>query len=88
VKKKQRMRKSPLSEARCSAPYAAPVVGLAIATSAGLQTLYHFYQGIPFALAHAAGFLVFACFYARFRRIAPVIVVHAWWDLFAVSRLI
>lgn len=56
-------------------------IGLAIATSAGLQTLYHLYQGFPNALAHGAAFVVFSCFYARFRRIGPLIAAHAFWDL-------
>lgn len=56
-------------------------IGLAIVTSAGLQTFYHLYQGLPSALAHGAAFLVFSCFYARFRRIGPLIAAHAFWDL-------
>jgi len=57
---------------------------LAVAASVGLQTAYHLYQGAPNALAAGAGFLLYACFYARFRRILPVILAHACWDLLVV----
>jgi membrane protease YdiL (CAAX protease family) len=63
-------------------------IGLAIATSAGLQTFYHLYQGLPNALAHGAAFLVFSCFYARFRRIGPLIAAHAFWDLVLTIHLL
>jgi membrane protease YdiL (CAAX protease family) len=59
---------------------------LAIAASVGLQTAYHLYQGLPNALTRGAAFLVAACFYARFRRILPVILAHVLWDLFVVLR--
>ena len=59
---------------------------LAIAASAGLQTAYHLYQSLPNALVGGAAFLLFACFYARFRRILPVILAHVCWDLFFVLR--
>ena len=59
---------------------------LAIAASVGLQTAYHLYQGLPNALSRGAAFLVLACFYARFRRILPVILAHMLWDLVVVLR--
>jgi len=55
--------------------------GLAIAASVALQTSYHLYQGTAHALAAGASFLVYACFYAHFRRITPVILAHAIWDV-------
>ncbi len=61
---------------------------LAIAASVGLQTAYHLYQGLPNALCRGAAFLVLACFYARFRRILPVILAHVLWDLLIVLRRI
>ncbi len=56
--------------------------GLAIAASVLLQTSYHLYLGLPNALAAGAAFLVSACYYARFRRVTPVILAHALWNLY------
>jgi membrane protease YdiL (CAAX protease family) len=62
--------------------------GLAVAASVLLQTSYHLYLGLPNALAAGAAFLVSACYYARFRRITPVILAHALWNLYvALHRL-
>jgi membrane protease YdiL (CAAX protease family) len=58
--------------------------GLAVAASVLLQTSYHLYLGLPNALAAGATFLVSACYYARFRRITPVILAHALWNLYAL----
>jgi membrane protease YdiL (CAAX protease family) len=63
-------------------------VSVAVAASVGLQTFYHLYQGIPAALNHAAGFLILALFYARFRRILPVILAHVMWDLVATANML
>jgi hypothetical protein len=57
---------------------------LAIAASVGLQISYHLYQGIPDALSAGATFLLFACFFARFGRIVPLILAHACWDVMYV----
>jgi membrane protease YdiL (CAAX protease family) len=57
--------------------------GLAVAASVFLQTSYHLYLGLPSALAAGATFLISACYYARFRRITPVILAHALWNLYA-----
>jgi membrane protease YdiL (CAAX protease family) len=56
---------------------------LAVAVSVLLQTSYHLYLGLPGALAAGATFLISACYYARFRRITPVILAHALWNLYA-----
>ena len=56
---------------------------LAVVASVVLQTSYHLYLGLPSALAAGATFLVSACYYARFRRITPVILAHALWNLYA-----
>jgi membrane protease YdiL (CAAX protease family) len=56
-------------------------MGLAIVASVGLQTLYHLYQGTPAALVHIGIFLVSALFYAATRRITPIILVHALFNL-------
>jgi membrane protease YdiL (CAAX protease family) len=63
-------------------------VSIAVAASVGLQTFYHLYQGVPAALEHAAGFLIWACFYAKFRRILPVILAHLLWDLVATANML
>ncbi|HEV7516723.1 MAG TPA: type II CAAX endopeptidase family protein [Thermoanaerobaculia bacterium] len=60
--------------------------GLAIAASVVLQTSYHLYLGTASALAAGATFLVYAGFYARFRRITPVIFSHVVWDLMVTLR--
>jgi membrane protease YdiL (CAAX protease family) len=60
--------------------------GLAIAASVVLQTSYHLYLGIASALAAGATFLVYAGFYARYRRITPVIFSHVVWDLMVTLR--
>ena len=43
----------------------------AIFCSVAVQVSYHFYQGGPPALAHAGGFMVLACYYAKTNRILP-----------------
>jgi membrane protease YdiL (CAAX protease family) len=53
----------------------------AIVISTILQTSYHFYQGVPAALGHAATFLVFSIYYAKTKRILPVILAHLYADL-------
>jgi len=60
--------------------------GLAIAASVLLQTSYHLYLGTARALVAGATFLVYAGFYARFRRITPVILSHIAWDLMVTLR--
>lgn len=53
----------------------------AVLVSTVLQTSYHFYQGVPAALAHGAGFLLWAIYYAKTNRIAPVILAHLYADV-------
>ena len=53
----------------------------AVIVSSLLQTSYHFYQGVPAALADGATFLVFSIYYARSGRIAPVILAHFYLDM-------
>lgn len=57
---------------------------LAICASVAIQVSYHFYQGAPLALTHIGGFLVFAVYYSRTRRILPVILAHSSFDLMSV----
>lgn len=53
---------------------------LAVAISVGVQTSYHFYQGVPYALTIGVLFLVYSLFYIRSGRIMPVIIAHMWAD--------
>lgn len=55
-------------------------IALAVAASTLLQMSYHFYQGVPLALAEGAMFLVFSLYYARTGRITPVILAHFYLD--------
>lgn len=57
---------------------------LAVLSSVVIQVLYHLYQGGPIAIALGAMFLVFSIYYIRYRRIAPVILAHLYFDLFAL----
>ncbi len=54
---------------------------LAIVISTALQTSYHFYQGVPAALSLGAVFLVFSLFYAKTKRLTPVILAHQYDDI-------
>jgi membrane protease YdiL (CAAX protease family) len=56
---------------------------LAVLFSFLLQTSYHLYQGLPYALAAGVTFLIFSIYYARTRRIAPLIIAHFTQDLLA-----
>jgi membrane protease YdiL (CAAX protease family) len=58
--------------------------GLAVILSVLLQTSYHLYQGIPNAVGDGLIFLAFSTYYAKTRRLWPVIFAHLWLDLFAV----
>ena len=53
----------------------------AVLLSTVLQTSYHFYQGVPVALAHGATFLIFSIYYAKTNRITPVILAHLYSDV-------
>jgi len=56
---------------------------LAVLCSVLLQTSYHLYQGVPYALALVPLFLIFSIYYAHTRRIFPLIVAHFITDLYA-----
>ena len=53
----------------------------AIVISTALQTSYHFYQGIPAALSLGMVFLLFSLFYAKTKRLTPVILAHLYDDI-------
>ncbi len=59
---------------------------LAIVISVSLQMSYHFYQGVLRSIAVAAIFTVFSIYFARTRRIAPVILAHFCIDAFALIK--
>ena len=59
---------------------------LAIVISVALQVSYHLYQGLVRSIAVAATFTVFSIYFARTRRIMPVVVAHFCIDAFALLR--
>lgn len=59
---------------------------LAVVVSVSLQMSYHFYQGVLRSIAIAATFTVFSIYFARTRRIAPVILAHFCFDALALVR--
>ena len=59
-------------------------VVLATLVSLGVQTSYHLYYGVAGALTVGSGLAVFAIYYAKTRRLMPVILAHMLWDLTAL----
>lgn len=57
---------------------------LAVVISVAIQILYHLYQSVAGAISLGAGFLVFALYYVRYRRITPVILAHMYLDILAL----
>lgn len=53
---------------------------VAALVSVVLQTSYHFYQGVPYALSAAVLFIIFSAFYARTRRTVSVMLAHFIFD--------
>lgn len=62
-------------------------VWLAALISGSVQTSYHFYYGVAGALSIGATFFVSAIYFARSRRLVPLIIAHFLWDLAASYRL-
>jgi membrane protease YdiL (CAAX protease family) len=60
---------------------------LAAALSVIVQSSYHLYYGWAGAAALSFQFLVFALYYARSRRVLPLIVAHGFFDLYGLFRL-
>lgn len=58
-------------------------VALAVIVSLVVQTSYHLYYGVYGALTVGSGLSVFAFYYAKSRRLTPVIFAHLMWDLTA-----
>jgi membrane protease YdiL (CAAX protease family) len=61
---------------------------LAVALSVGIQAVYHLYYGWWFAVVMAFQFLIFALYYARWRRALPIVVAHGLFDLYGFLRLL
>jgi membrane protease YdiL (CAAX protease family) len=59
-------------------------VVLAATLSLALQTSYHLYYGLYGALVVGSGLSILAIYYAKSRRLIPVIVAHLLWDLTAL----
>lgn len=60
---------------------------LAVLLSIALQASYHFYYGWRIVFSLSAEFLVFSIYYARTRRITPVIFAHEAFDLYGFFSL-
>ncbi len=58
-------------------------VSLAALASVALQISYHLYYGVGGALSVGAGFVVSAVYFAKSRKLMPVILSHFLWDLTA-----
>ena len=61
--------------------------GLAILVSVSVQMSYHVYQGFVHCVALTVVFAIFAIYFARTRRIGPVIVAHFWSDAYGLIWL-
>jgi len=59
---------------------------LAVLVSVLLQMSYHLYQGVLRSIAIAAIFTVFSIYFARTRRIGPLILAHFCFDAFALVK--
>jgi membrane protease YdiL (CAAX protease family) len=59
-------------------------VALAAAVSLGLQTSYHLYYGVFGATIVGCGLAVFAIYYAKSRRLMPIVLAHMLWDFTTV----
>jgi membrane protease YdiL (CAAX protease family) len=59
-------------------------VVLAAVISLAVQTSYHLYYGVYGAVMVGCGLSVFAIYYAKSRRLMPVILAHMFWDFTTV----
>jgi membrane protease YdiL (CAAX protease family) len=60
---------------------------LAVAASVLFQSSYHLYYGWAGASSIAFMFLALSLYYVRSRRALPIIVAHAFFDIYALIRL-
>ncbi len=56
---------------------------LAVVLSFLLQGSYHLYYGVSGAILVSAGFVVLSIYFAKSRRLMPVLLCHLLWDLCA-----
>jgi membrane protease YdiL (CAAX protease family) len=56
-------------------------VWLAVCISTCVQTTYHLYYGVVGAIYVGAGFLVASVYFAKSRRLMPLIIAHLLWDV-------
>jgi membrane protease YdiL (CAAX protease family) len=61
---------------------------LAVVLSLAVQFSYHLYYGWTGALSLCFQFLIFALYYARFRRALPIIMAHCIFDVYGMLRLL
>ena len=57
---------------------------LAVVISVSIQMSYHFYQGLLRSITLAITFTVFSLYFAKTRRILPVILAHLFFDAYAL----
>jgi membrane protease YdiL (CAAX protease family) len=62
-------------------------VWLVVLISTFLQTSYHLYYGVAGALCIGATFLVLSIYFAKSKRLVPLILTHLLWDITASSGL-
>ncbi|KPV56336.1 hypothetical protein QJ48_28265 [Paenibacillus sp. A3] len=60
---------------------------ITVLASTVIQTSYHLYQGLIPALYTGIVFFVFSIYFAKTRKIVPVIMVHLLLDMTAISQL-
>lgn len=58
--------------------------GLAVIVSVLVQVSYHLYQGLIPAIMVGTMFLAFSLYFLKFKRIMPVIIAHAFFDITAM----
>jgi membrane protease YdiL (CAAX protease family) len=54
-----------------------------VVLSTALQMSYHFYQGVPMTIAAGVEFLIWSLYYAKTKRITPIIMAHLYADVSA-----
>ncbi|MDD9271526.1 CPBP family intramembrane glutamic endopeptidase [Paenibacillus sp. GCM10023248] len=59
---------------------------IAVLASTLIQTSYHLYQGAIPAILNGVLFFVFSIYFAKKRRIIPIILVHGFLDMYAMIQ--
>ncbi|MDU0205838.1 CPBP family intramembrane glutamic endopeptidase [Paenibacillus sp. PFR10] len=60
---------------------------IAVLVSTLIQTSYHLYQGAIPAILNGLLFFIFSIYFAKKRRIIPIILVHGFFDIYAMIQL-